>query len=282
MGGKEERTNNTVDPFTQQNFEQSSGNIRSILDANPFQSFDNPLVAGTNDTQAAALDQFTANQGLSSNTLNQAQTAAQGAANFTPQSFANADLSPFLNPFTQNVIDASTGELRRQNEITQNGINSQAAQSNAFGGSRHAILGAEQNRNFNSQLADTVTGLNFDNFNSAASLFGQDADRQVQGANLNLNAANQLGVLGQAQGNETRANAQALNAFGTQEQQTEQARLDAEYQEFLRAQDDPFRRAQIELGILGATPTITDSTTTQSPGTLGLLGGGISLLGGVI
>ena len=279
MSGSSQETNTSVDPFTKERFDEASGNVRGILDANPFQSFDNPLTAGINETQTAAQNQFSAGQGAGINALTQAQGAAQGAAGFQPQSFDGADLSGFLNPFTQNVIDASTGQLRRENSITQNDIASQASQANAFGGSRHAIVEAEQNRNFNDQLADTVTGLNFQNFNNAASLFGQDQDRALQGANLNLNAANQLGILGQSLGNENRANSGALNAFGAQQQQTEQAGLSAQYQEFLRAQEDPFRRAQVELGILGSVPSVTDTETTQNPGSLGVIGTGLQLAG---
>lgn len=276
-GKKKTETNNTIDPFSQGQITTAVNNTRGILNDNPFQAFEGQTTAGINDTQRAAQSQFQTNQGIGTNALQQAGGLASQAGNFTAQTFAGADLNPFLNPFQQNVIDSTTGELNRQNNIALNDVNSNAQAAGAFGGSRHGLVEAEQRRNHGTNLSNTVAGLNAQNFNSAASLFGQDADRQVQAANLNLQGAGLLGDIGTSLGNENRANANTLNTFGQQEQATEQHALDVQRQEFLRGEDDPFRRAQIELGILGGVPTITDGTTTQTsnPGLLGVAGLGL-------
>jgi len=168
----------------------------------------------------------------------------------------------------------------------------------AFGGSRSGVLQAETARNFDDRKADMDARLRSEAFNSAANLFGQDANRQLtadttnaslglQGAQLGLQGAGLMGQLGQGLGNEARANAGLLNMFGAQDQATQQRGLDAAYQEFLRGQEDPYRRAQIEMGLGAMTPVAFNSSGTQtqssSPGLAGVLGlglQGLSLFGG--
>jgi hypothetical protein len=48
--------------------------------------------------------------------------------------------------------------------------------------------------------------------------------------------------------------------------------LDREYQDFLRQYQDPFMRAQIQTGILGAMPRGQTSTTTTAPSLLQTIG----------
>ena len=299
MGKKKSTTTssqtNTISDFSRNAFNTGVSNVRGILNDNPFQAFEGERVAGLTDAQNQAQQQFQNGIGAGNGLLGQAADAAQAAGGFSPQqvtaqSFADADLSPFLNPFQQQVIDATTSELNRQRDGAINDVQGRATAANAFGGSRHGLVEAETGRNFADITARTVAGLNSDNFNNAANLFNQDAARQLQadqtnvanslqGQSLNLQGAGLLGQLGQQQNDNNRADAALLNQFGQQEQQTNQAALDAQYQEFLRAQEDPFRRAQIEQGLLSATPIITNSsgtqTNTQSPSTLGLIGTGL-------
>jgi hypothetical protein len=61
-------------------------------------------------------------------------------------------MQAYMSPYMQNVVDVQSQEARRQSDITQQGIQSQAAQQGAFGGSRAAILEAENQRNLATQL----------------------------------------------------------------------------------------------------------------------------------
>lgn len=288
---------NTISDFSRNQLLSNQTAVRDTLNSNPFQTFDGQRVAGLNDTQLGAQQQFTQGQAQGQGLLDQAGAAATAAGGFQPQevqaqSLAGADLSQYTNPFQQQVIDSTVGELNRQRDGALNDVQGQATAAGAFGGSRHGLVESETGRNFADITARTVAGLNSDNFNNATNLFQQDANRQLQsdqfnsnlglqGAQLQLDQAGLLGNLGNFANTANINNAQVLNQFGQQQQQTEQAGLDAQYQEFLRAQEDPFRRAQVELGILGSTPIITNSsgssTSTQNPGLLGSAGTGLQL-----
>ena len=60
-------------------------------------------------------------------------------------------------------------------------------------------------------------------------------------------------------------------SLGQLDRAQEQAELDAQYQSYLMAYDDPYRRAQLQLGLLGQTPMLTNvrGTQTESGGGLG-------------
>ena len=68
------------------------------------------------------------------------------------QAPTSASVNEFMNPFIQNVIDVQTREALRQGDVERQNIGSQAVQAGGFGGSRHAILEAEQARNLQQRL----------------------------------------------------------------------------------------------------------------------------------
>jgi hypothetical protein len=113
-----------------------------------------------------------------------------------------------MNPFTSNVIDRSMQTLRRQNDITQNQTNARAAQAGAFGGSRQAVANSENNRAFTDTAANTIAGLNSQNFLQAQQAIQTDQGRALQAwqgnqqadtnvANANLNARQQTNLANQ-------------------------------------------------------------------------------------
>lgn len=119
--------------------------------------------------------------------------------------FAGTDLSPFLNPFLTNVVDASLGDLERSRRGIINQNNSQAALARAFGGSRQAVNDAVTNTGFANAAATTAAQLRAAGFEQAASLANRDIDRRLtadqgnQSAGLQAAIANQAASL-QAQG----------------------------------------------------------------------------------
>jgi hypothetical protein len=76
-------------------------------------------------------------------------------------------VSDYLNPYTQNVIDASISDINRQSGIASNDLNAQAVQAGAFGGSRGAIQQAELERNTAEQRNRVIAGLNSQNYSQA-------------------------------------------------------------------------------------------------------------------
>jgi len=134
--------------------------------------------------------QTTAPDAASQGYIDRMRRAATGAAGvatgggpyFTgPQTQSIQDqVSPFMNPYISNVVDATRGEfdfLRNQASVD---ANQQATQAGAFGGSRHGVaegtrLGA-LDRAQTSQIADLLSG----GYNNALSMGTDYAERQRQ------------------------------------------------------------------------------------------------------
>jgi hypothetical protein len=121
-------------------------------------------------------------------------------AGVDPQAIAAAQLAgqnlqPYMNPYQKNVIDATMGEMGRQEKIQRNNIAAEAQAQNAFGGDRQAIENAENNRNFDQQRSQTLASLNQQNFGQAQSAAQTDNAAKMQAA-----LANQQMQIGQQAG----------------------------------------------------------------------------------
>ena len=273
-------TNQTIDPYTRGLISEGRGNIRQIQNDNPFQSYEGQRVAGLNETQTGARDSFTANQGAGTGLISEAAGAARAAGGYAPeritaQSFGDADMSQYNNPFTEGVIDANRRSIQSSRDQTLAGQRDDMVASGAFGGSRSGIAQAETTKNYAQQEAEMDARLRSEQFNTAAGLFQNDANRDMaaqttnanlgmQGQALNLQGAGLMGQLGNQMDASNRANAGMMNAFGSQEQGLEQAGLDAQYQDFMRQDQDTQRRIAQELSMMGMVPTLVDGTTTQT------------------
>ena len=271
---------NSIDPYSRNLINTGVNNARGLMNDNQFQPYEGERVAGLTDTQNAARDGFTQNMGVGQGYIKSAADAAQAAGGYSPErvslmDFNSENLAKYQNPFQQSVIDASMAQIGRQEQGALKDTRDRATSSGAFGGSRHGVAEAETKRAYGDIAAQTIAGLNSEGFNTAANLFQQDANRQLsadtfnanmgmQGQQLGLQSAGLLGQLGESASSMNAQNAGLMNMFGSQEQATNQAGLDADYQEEMRRQEDVWRRIQTEMGLTGLTPVITDSSGTGS------------------
>lgn len=108
-----------------------------------------------------------------------------GALNGDPNAIAS-----FMNPYQNNVVDATKAQFANLRGDTMSSINDAATQAGAFGGSRHGVASGvalgELGRNEQSALAD----LYHSGFNEAMGRAGQSA-------NLGFGASGALGSLGE-------------------------------------------------------------------------------------
>jgi len=148
-------------------------------------------------TQGAmpSLQQAEATTGQTQDIINQAAqlAAAQRAVPYTYQQAAAqtaAGIGSF-NPFEEQVVQRSLGDIARQRDIQQQAMNAQAVGSGAFGGSRQAIANQELNRNALEQMGRTSGQLRQAGFDSSMA-------RRLQEAQLYGNLGLQYGQLGQA------------------------------------------------------------------------------------
>ncbi len=132
-----------------------------------------------------------------------------GARQFTDPGVA----SSYMNPYLKQALDPQLQEARRQSQISQQATNAQATQAGAFGGSRSAILGAENQRNLSSNLAN-ITGQGY----NTAYTTGQNQFNADQGRDLTAQQANQAaGMNVGGQNLQANLGVQALGAqYGSQ------------------------------------------------------------------
>jgi hypothetical protein len=90
--------------------------------------------------------------GIGARGVGAAEQGFGAGAQYAQQATSPEAMQAYMSPYMQNVVDVQSQEARRQSEIEQQGIQSQATQQGAFGGSRSAILEAERQRNLGTQL----------------------------------------------------------------------------------------------------------------------------------
>ena len=295
MGGKKKVVNETredLSDFSRQQYDTIAGNVNRLM-GQEFTPYSGQRVAGVSDLEREAGQTFLGQTEDIRGLLGDATSRIQTGAQYTPeqiqaQSFADADLSAYRNPFQEQVIDAQLADIERQRGQTAERIDANASKAAAFGGSRQAIQQAESDRNFADIAAETGANLRSQGFQQAAAMYQQDAARQMQadlanqqagmsGAELRMRGAGLLGDMAGRMSDADMREAAMRGSLGELERAQEQAELDAQYQSYLMAYDDPYRRAQIQLGLLGETPMLQNNRATQTTS-----GGGLgSLLGGV-
>ena len=161
-------------------------------------------------------------------------TPVVGANNVQSGLLANTDLSSYMNQFDNAVVDNTLTDLDRARQIQGQNIGANATAAGAYGGSRHALREAENNRNFYEQAAKTSAQLRQSGFSNAqqmgltdigntmqANLANQGANLQADSLSANLSqqgnmanqaAANQASQFGaQAQNQASLANQAAQN-----------------------------------------------------------------------
>jgi len=212
-----------------------SGRVNQGIDYN-----NNPAQAAQNSIYNQ-LNSATGPQSIAQQAMGQTQDAAQSARgigninaqNVNAQTLPQGDLSAYMNPFTQSVIDSSLSTLDKQRQQALNSNADAAINARAFGGSRAAIQDAVTNSQFGSQAAQLAANLNNQNFQQAQTAMQADQGRNLQAqlanqqaglqasttnqgkdlnvANMGLNAANQFGSLGL---NNAQFMTQAANTMG--------------------------------------------------------------------
>ena len=88
-------------------------------------------------------------------TMNPFQGAAQ-ATMAAGQAFANPNVNQFMNPYQQQVVDATIRDVGNAAQMGLNNIGAQAQRSGAYGGSRQGVMEAEALKGFNQQAKDST------------------------------------------------------------------------------------------------------------------------------
>ena len=218
------------------------------------------------------LQQAMGTTGLAGGALTGGISQALGAT----QAYDPSSAQAFMDPYQQQVTNQALAEYDKQAQIAQQGLASQAQKVGAFGGSRMGVQEAELGKN----LADIKSRRIFEdlsrNYQQAqgAAMGAQESQqrRQLQAAQT-LGQAGQsfgelgktqagLGALGQQLG---QADIQSLLGVGGMQQQLGQAQMEANRQQQIQAQQEPFRRLGFASDILRGVPSSSIQYTQQPP-----------------
>jgi hypothetical protein len=271
----------------------------------PLQQYQGQQVADIGPQTQQAWNLAATSGGAGADQYNASQAAFLTAAGtpatqVTPQSLASTSLQPYMNPYTQSVIQNTLPLMQQQNALTQNQQANAANSSNAFGGSRQGVqqgVAQAQGALNIGQMAAQLNNQNFQQAQAAATgdisrdLSAQQGNQTANQANINslIQAAGGLGTLGsQAQQNQ-RQQFLELSTAGAQQQQQAQNQIAAQIGQFNQANQYPIQQYGILQSALGQTPygstTMGSGTgqqqTTTNPGLGGLVMGGLESLGGM-
>jgi hypothetical protein len=292
-GGTQTVVNKTDLPQWVTDAAQKNLNASYDVSSNLMGPYQGQRVAGMTGGQLQDINNVQQNVGSTQPAFGYAQNTAAGLTNYQPGqinagSLAGTDLSSYMNPYTQNVINSGLQSLDIQRQQALNQVGDQALRTGAFGGSRQGVSEGVTNAGAAMQAGQLASGLQAQNFAQAQAAAQNDLNRNLQaqtanqqaglsGAGLNLQAANNLGTLAaQGQNSFLQGNAAALaGQEGIQNQNQQQ--LAAQQQAYQEQQQFPVQQLQIPLQALGATPYGQSSTQT-SPGPSTNLG--YSALGG--
>lgn len=327
MGGSSQKTNstqqstssNTIDPAQ---LALLTSNYNSAQQkASTLTPYTGQLTAGFTPTQTQAQGvlsgvatdpQYAANNTAATNAvsgvLGTNSPTTVNAQPITPSTIANTDLSPYLNPYTNDVINSSISQNERARQIAQTADSQQASAAGAFGGSRSGVLAAGTNEAYDRNNQANIAALNQANYSQAQAAAGADAAtnnaanefnstqnvnaqqssiaNQAAQQGLKLNAAGQLVADNNAALGTAATQGGILSAVGDAQQAQNQTALTAAYNAYTQGQQLTVEQQQLLNSALGLIPnqqTVTSSgsgtgTTSTSGGLGGILGG---VLGGI-
>jgi hypothetical protein len=208
--------------------------------------------------------------------------ALQAGRNYAMQATDPRISQAYMSPYLQASLNPQLQEIQRQYDITGTQQQGQATAAGAFGGSRGAIMDAENQRNKNMAMNQAI-GQGYNNaFQQAQQAQQFGANLGLQGLGQGASAANTLGGLGGQQLAAQQGIAQSQMTAGTAEQQQQQNIINQAIQNYATAQQYPQQQLSFMNAMLRGLPT--QSTTTQNyqaaPSTLNQMTGlGIAGLG---
>ena len=184
------------------------------------------------------------------NPYSQAASAQQQA--LSTYSNPAAAASNMMNPYQQQVVDATIRDVGNAAQMGLNQIGSQAQGAGAFGGSRQAIAEAEALKGFNQQALDQVSRLNQQGYQ--------------QSINNAFNAAQGLQTAGNQAFNMGNTLQQNQMMQGAMQQQMMQNLINAGKQQFAGYLGQPQQNLNTMLSTISAQPQLSGEERSFKPG----------------
>lgn len=192
-------------------------------------------------------------------------TTARGTQ-FDPGTLAQTNLQQYQNPYTQQVIDASTRDIMRGAQMGLNELGAQASAAGAFGGSRHGVAMGELGRGTAEELAQMTSGLRQQGFTQAQQMAQQDIQNRLSAQQQRLGAAGQLADISNLGFGMGQTVQQGLAQQGAMQQALQQQLIDQAKAQYAGYTGAPASSLGYVSQALGATPTVGTTTTAKQPG----------------
>jgi hypothetical protein len=168
----------------------------------------------------------------------------------------------FMNPYLQASLQPQLQEINRQYDITGTQQQSAATAKGAFGGSREALMAAENQRNKNTAM-NQVIGQGYNNaFQAAQQAQQYGAGLGLQGSQVGIAGANALSGIGGGQLNAQQNILNAQNTIGAAQTQREQDILNQGIQNYAMQQQYPMQQLAFMNAQIRGLPM--QATTTQA------------------
>jgi len=289
----QQQTSTTSLPAWVESTGQNNYGIAQGVSQNLMGPYTGQRVADQTSGQLANVAALQSNVGSTNPAYSLAQDTAAGLTGYQPSQvnagqLSNTDLSAYMNPYTQSVINNGLSALDVQRQQSLNQVGDQAISSKAFGGSRQGIAEGVTNAGAATAAGNLASQLQAANFTQAQAAATGDINRNLtaqqnnqqaglSGASTQLNAANALGTLA-GQGQQSFLTGIGAASAGQDTiQAQQQAQLLAQQQAYQEQQQFPIQQLGILQSALGQTPygqtTNTTGTSTQPTSSNGLLSG---------
>jgi hypothetical protein len=223
-----------------------------------YNAYTGPLTAGTSELQDQA---FSGIAGLN------LPTDQMGAAGYTPQAFTGDAVSQYMNPYLMQSLQPQIDEARRQSEIDRISNAGRMTRAGAFGGSRQAVLDAQNQEAMQRNIAG-ITGQGYaDAYRSAVDQFNVEQDRGMTAQDR----INEYGFTGLG----------ALTDAGQLQRDVTSEGIAADRAQFEEERDYPFKQVQYMQSLLQGLPIEAQSYSYAQPSALSELAstsGGLSAL----
>ena len=246
--GKESSLSNYVGPYVTEMLGKGAA-----LANEGYNAYMGPLTAGESGLQTQAFE------GLGSLAL---PTDDMGVGGYQPQQFTGDIAQQYMNPYLQASLDPQIAAARRQSEIDRVNNASRMTKAGSFGGSRQAVLDAENQRALQSNLAG-ITGQGYaDAYAQALGQFNTEQDRGMTAQDK----INQYGMTGIG----------ALADMGAVQRGIEGEGITADRLQFEEERDFPYKQVQYMQSLLQGLPLASQSVNYEEPGFLQQLSTGAS------
>ena len=223
-----------------------------------YNAYMGPLTAGTSDLQTQAFEGI---GGLASSF----DPSGMGTSGYADQTFTGDIAQQYMNPYLQASLDPQIAEARRQSEIDRVNNASRMTQAGSFGGSRQAVMDAQNQGNLQRNLAG-ITGQGYaDAYSQAMNQFNTEQDRGMS-AQDKINLYGSTGI-------------QGLADMGAVQRGIESEGVQADRMQFEEERDFPYKQVQYMQSLLQGLPIEAQSVNYAQPSKLSEILSGAGGLG---